>query len=193
MESVMPLPPDFKVTSEMLWQGTLILALIDAGFVPLLAWRINPARFRQLKWALVATTAIFWSALWTWALANFWDSVHRYLFPDWARWLIPPVYGLLFAGVGLLFWWLTLRCSGNAVVGFCLLGGLWGMITHMWAVYLGIVAKPPMLQGVDPVAAVVVAVFEFMFYWCIILSVALLLQRGRQWLRALKQGQAHVP
>jgi len=189
----MTLPPDFKVTSEMLWQATLILAVIDVGFIPLLAWRIKPLVFRRLKWALLATTAIFWSTLWIWALVNFWDSVYRYVFPDWARWLIPPAYGLLFAAVGLVFWWLALRCPGNAVVGFCLLGGLWGMITHIWAVYRGIVDKPPMLQGVDPVAAIVVAVFEFMFYWCIILSVALLLQLGRQWLRALTHGPKEAP
>lgn len=50
----MPLPPDFKVTSKMLWQGTLIFGLIDVGFVPLLAWCMKPARFPQVKWALVA-------------------------------------------------------------------------------------------------------------------------------------------
>jgi hypothetical protein len=55
----MTLPSDFKVTTEMLWQGTLIFVLLDAGFVPLLAWHINSARLRQLRWALVATTGMF--------------------------------------------------------------------------------------------------------------------------------------
>ncbi len=59
------------------------------------------------------------------------------------------------------------------------------MTTHLWAVYRGIVDKPPLLQGVAPAAAVVVAVFEFMFYGCIILSVASL--RHRQ-VRALQPG-----
>lgn len=179
------LPPNFQVTSEMLWQGTLILALVDAGFVPFLAWRVKPARLRHLKWVLVATTGVFWAALWTWVLGSFWDSVYSYIFPDWTRRLIPVAYGLLFAAVGLVMWWLALRLPGNPVVSLCLLGGLWGMITHLWAVYLGIVDKPPMLQGVAPAAAVVVAVFEFMFYWCIILSIAVHLQRGWRWLSAL--------
>jgi len=43
------------------------------------------------------------------------------------------------------------------------------------------VDKPPMLQGASPVAAVVIAIFEFTFYWCIILSVACLLWRIWQW------------
>lgn len=63
------------------------------------------------------------------------------------------------------------------------------MITHLWAVYRGIVDRPPMLQGADPVAAIVIAVFEFMFYWCIMLSVALLLRRGWESSRSLLQGR----
>ena len=177
------LPPGSKITSEMLWLGAFIFAAIDAVFVPILAWRINPATFRRCKWALGVTTAIFWSALWTWVLVNFWDSVYRYVFPAWAHWLIPPIYGLLFAGISVLFWWLALRLGGNAALNFCLLGGLWGMVTHLLAVYLGIVDKPPVLQGAAPVAAVIIAIFEFMFYWCIILSVAVLLHHCWQRLR----------
>jgi hypothetical protein len=168
------LPPGVKITTDVLWLGTLIFALIDAVFIPILAWRINPAIFRRFKWALVITTAIFWSSLWAWALANFWDSVYSYVFPSWTHWLIPPTFGLLYAGISLLFWWLASHLRGNAVVNFCLFGGLWGMMTHLFAVSIGIVTKPPVLQGAAPVAAVVFAIFEFMLYWCIILSVAAL-------------------
>ena len=59
------------------------------------------------------------------------------------------------------------------------------MITHIWAIYRGILAKPPMLQGVSPVAAAIMPIFEFIFYWCIILSVAWLLQHSWQWTRKL--------
>ena len=188
----MTLPPDIKVTSEVLWRGTLIFALIDLGFVPLLAWRIKETRFRQLKWALVGTTAIFWSLLWAWVLDWGWDSVYSYVFPDWIRAWLPLLQGLHFAVVGLVFWWSALRLARNPVAGFCLFGGLWGMVTHVWAVYRGIVDKPPMLQGASPVAAVVIAMFEFMFYWCIILSVAWLLWRGWQWSKSLIQRRAQV-
>jgi len=176
------LPLSSKITSA-LWLGTLYFAVIDAVFISILAWRINPAIFRRFKWALSITTAIFWSSLWTWGLANFWDSVYRYVFPSWAHWIIPPIFGLLYAGISLLFWWLALHLRGNAVVNFCLFGGLWGMITHLFAVSIGIVSKPPVLQGAAPVAAVIIAIFEFMFYWCIILSVAALLHLGWRKLR----------
>jgi hypothetical protein len=168
-------PLGSKITSETLWLGTLYFAAINAVFIPILAWRINPATFRRIKWALVFTAAIFWSSLWLWGLANFWDSIYHYVFPVWAHWLIPPTFGLLYAGISLLFWWLAVRLRGNAVVNFCLFGGLWGMITHLFAVSIGIVTKPPVLQGAAPAATVIFAIFEFMLYWCIILTIAVLL------------------
>ena len=169
------LPPGVKITTDVLWLGTLFLVVIDAVFIPILAWRINPATFGRLKWTLGITTAILFSAIWTWGFVNFWDSVYRYVFPSWAHWVIPPIFGLLYAGISLLIWWRAVRLHGNAVVNFCLLGGLWGMITHLFAVSVGIVRKPPALQGAAPVAVVVIATFEFMFYWCVILTLAVFL------------------
>jgi hypothetical protein len=102
----------------------------------------------------------------------FWEPVYQYVFPDWSRWFIPPVYALFFGLISLLFWWLALRLSGNPVLGFLLLGGLWGSLTHVWAISRGILDKPPMLQGASPWAAIVLPFFEFIFYWCIILAVS---------------------
>lgn len=168
------IPPDFKITTEILYRGALIFAVMDVVFIPILAWRIKPEVFRRIKWALAGVTAIYWCALWAWVLDNFWNPVYHYVFPTWSRWFIPPTYGLLFAGVCLFFWWLALRLHGNPVLNFCLLGGLWGMITHLMAISLGILSKPPVLQGAAPEAAVIIAIFEFMFYWCVILSVTAL-------------------
>jgi hypothetical protein len=179
------LPPGVKITTDVLWLGTLIFAVMDAAFVSVLAWRINRATFRRFRWALSLTSLLFWSALWTWGLATFWDSIYRYVFPAWAHWLIPPVFGLLYAGISLLLRWLALRWRGNAVVNFCLLGGVWGLLTHVYAVSIGIVSKPPPLQGAAPAAAVIFAVFEFMFYWCVILSVAVMLGFGWRRMRCM--------
>ncbi|HVP12961.1 MAG TPA: hypothetical protein VMV94_17435 [Phycisphaerae bacterium] len=172
------LPADAKVTTEMLWRGALILALIDVVFVSILALRLKRERFRRLKWALFVSAAAFWFAVWALMSSCFWDAVYHYVFPHWARWVIPPVYGVLFGAVALLFWRLALRLPGNAVLSFCVFGGLLGMATHIWAVYRGILDKPPLLQGASPVAAVIMPIFEFMLYWCIILSIANLLRHG---------------
>lgn len=158
-----------------------MFAVIDAVFVLLLAWRIGSAAFRNMKWPLAFTSAVFWFALFITVMSwIFWEPVYHYVFPSWARWLVPPVYGVLFGGVSILFWWLALRIPGNVVVNYCILGGLWGMITHIWGIHRGLLDKPPMLQGVSPLSASVMPIFEFIFYWCIILSVASLFYRLRR-------------
>ena len=58
------------------------------------------------------------------------------------------------------------------MLNYFLLGGAMGTITHIWAVYRGILEKPPMLQGVSPLSATVFPFFEFVFYWGVILTVA---------------------
>jgi hypothetical protein len=117
----MTLPSDIKVTSEILWQGALIFALIDLGFVSLLAWRIKRTRFRQLKWALVIATAVFWSLLWAWVLDWGWGPVYSYVFPDWIRAWLPLLQGLHFAVTGLVF--CSSSCStgasSSALLGYC--------------------------------------------------------------------------
>jgi hypothetical protein len=175
----MAISPDMKVTTQILWEGALIFALIDVVFVFVLRRRIRFEAFRQFMWTLVVTTGIFWclllGILMSWI---FWEPVYHYVFPNWARWLIPPVYGAFFAMMGLLFWSMAMRFPRHAVVVWCLLGGLWGMITHIWAVYRGILDKPPMLEGASPVATVIMPIFEFVFYYCVILSLTALQRRG---------------
>jgi len=176
------LPGDGRMTTEMLLTGALIFAVVDAAFLPLLAWRVRREVFLESRWALAGATALFWFGVWSLVLTFFWDTIYRYVFPGWARSFIPPVYGLAFGGLSLFFCWLarrslrSLHSRIHPVVIFCLLGGCWGVVTHILAVQLGIVTKPPMLQGASPVAAVVIAAFEFTFYWCIITSIGVLAQ-----------------
>ncbi len=173
---MMTLPGDGKITTEMLMAGALIFAALDAVLLPLLAWRIKRTLFVQSRWALAGVTAVFWFGVWSLVLAVFWDTIYSYVFPAWARAVIPPVYGAAFGGLSLAFWWLAQRQRLWPVVVFCLLGGCWGIVTHILAVQLGIVTKPPALQGASPVAAVVIAAFEFTFYWCIITTAGVLAQ-----------------
>jgi hypothetical protein len=179
----MDLLPDIKITTEILWQGTLMFAFLDFVFVSVLVWRVKPFRFKAMKWFLVIVTFIFWTLIWFWAISNFWETVYGYLFPGWTRWYIPPFHGLLFAAVALFFWWLALKISGRPGLIFFILGGIWGSLTHIWAVILGITEKPPMLQGVDIAPVVIIAFFEFIFYWYIILSLSFLLNKGWEFFR----------
>lgn len=178
---------EVKVTTEILLKGALFFALIDIAFVTILTRLIKPADFHKMKWRLVVVMAVFFCALFG-VIASyvFWDSVYCYVFTAWARWIMPPVYGLLFASYGLFVWWLSFRSGANALINFCLFGGLWGIITHIWAIYRGILEKPPMLQGANPIAAVLIAAFEFIFYWCICLGITFFMQQIGKRLRQLK-------
>ena len=169
---------EIKVTTEVLWRGALLFVIIDAVFVPVLIRLVKPAEFLKMKWRLASTMGIFFCALFGIVASTiFWDSVYSYVFPLWSRWIIPPVYGLLFASYGLLVWKISTKLPANSIFNFILFGGLWGIITHIWAVYRGIVEKPPMLQGASPIAAVVIAAFEFIFYWCVCISLAYIAQQ----------------
>ncbi len=165
-------PPEVKVTSEVLWRGAVMFLLLDSGLAFLLVHRVNTSLFRASKWPIIFTTTLFWALVWTAMMVFFWEPVYQYVFPPWSRWFIPPVYALFFAFVGFLFWWLALRLFVNAVAGFLLLGGVWGSVSHVWAISRGILEKPPMLQGASPWPAVVLPFFEFIFYWCVIVGVS---------------------
>lgn len=188
------MPGDVEATSEVYWISALFATLIDVGFVFLLAWRIGAGRFRQLKHALVIAGIIFWSTLWAWVLWSFWDCCYSYVFPDWARCLIPPAYGFVFGSSGLALWWLALRLPGNPVVSFCVVGGLVSLPGHLWAIYgRKMLEKVPLLRGVSPSSALVFGVPEFIFYWSIIIVIAVLLRWASEWSRRLLQRGAPVP
>ena len=168
---------DLKVTSEILWSGALLFALIDFVFVSTLTKIVKPVDLFKMKWKLVIVMALFFFFLFGFIVGFlFWDSVYSYVFQSWARWIIPPLYGLLFSMAGLFIWWIASRSPTSQVIIFCLLGGLWGVITHILAISRGILDNPPMLIGASPVAALTIAAFEFIFYWCICLTITKLIQ-----------------
>ncbi len=169
---------EIKVTTAILLKGALIFVLIDIVIVSILARLVKPEELFRMKWKLIIIMAVFFTALFgTLVSIVFWDSVYSYVFPARARWIIPPVYGLMFSLVGLFFWWLSFRLPSNPVINFCLLGGLWGILSHFIAIQRGLLEKPPMLIGASPAAAMTIAAFEFIFYWCACLVITRFTER----------------
>ena len=174
------IPDDIKVTNEILWKGAIFFALIDVILVIILTRIIKRENLLRMKWRLIIFMAVFFFILFGSIVSIiFWNSVYSYVFPVWARWIIPPLYGLIFSLVGLLFWWLALHIPVNPIVSFCILGGFWGLITHILAIYRGILDKPPMLQDASIVSALTIATFEFIFYWSFCLGFTFLFERLR--------------
>lgn len=181
---------DLKISTEMLYQGALLFALLDAFYLPLLAWRVRRAVFQGLQWELILSAALVWWGIWSWAIGNFWNTVYIYVFPAWvqiwAPWLAFVLAGLVAFGL----WKIAMRLRWNAVLVYGLLGGTLGSLTHAWALTRGLITQTPMLQGASPLAAVVIAFFEFMFYWCVILTLAACLNWVRLRMKAAKPLQA---
>jgi hypothetical protein len=173
----MTLPADVRVTTEVLWRGALLFAAVDLLFVAILVWRARRVPFAELKRPLLSTTAVFWLGLWLWAVSTFWESVYGYVFPAWIRWWLPVLQAGLACLVAWALWWLACRAPGRPVLTFLLGGGVWGIVGHVIGILRGLVDKPPMLRGARPEAALTIAFFEFIFYWCVILTVALVLHR----------------
>jgi hypothetical protein len=169
------MPVDIRITTELLYLGALLFALMDAIYIPLLIWRVRPETFRRLNLSLVASAGTVWFWIWSWAIGNFWETVYVYVFPAWSRSWIPLIAFFAAGAVAYGLWALAAPARSNPVAVYCLLGALLGSLTHTLAVMRGILTGPPMLQGASPLAALVIAFFEFGFYWCVILTLAVLL------------------
>jgi hypothetical protein len=165
-----------KVTTELLWQAAAFTACIDLALVAALAGYVTRERFEGLKLPIWIVATIFWFFMWTWALwSQFWELVYQHLFPDFAPYVIPPIYGAMYGAFSVLFWWIARRQPWSPTIVFLILGGLVSLPGHIWAIYgLDMFERVPMLYGVRPAAALVFGVFEFIVYFSFILIVALL-------------------
>jgi len=173
---------NLKISSEQFWMSGVITAIVDVIFIFLLVWRIKSSHFRELKWTLVGTAVIFWSIFAIFLVLVFWDTYYHYFFPSWFRsggilLYVPILYGIF----ALTFHWLALRVPGNPIVIFCLLGGTESLIEHLWGIYGLNILEVPLLQEASPTSILVFSFPEYVFYWCIVISIAILLQNGWRW------------
>lgn len=165
---------NIRATSEIYWQAAIITALIDLLFVSIIILRIKEAKFRQLQPTLVIVSIIFWIALYTSGAWYFWDSCYGYVLPDWVKWIVPP-FGLLVGILGYFFWWLALRMPWNPLLSFAILGGLHSFPGHLHGIYCrGLLEKCPILENVSAESALIFGFFEFIFYWCFVITISAL-------------------
>lgn len=176
------IPENFKLLSAQFWLGGVLLGVVDVAFVALLTWRVKPARFRELKWTLAGTAAVFWGIFTSAVVWVFWDIYYRYFLPGWLRsgglLLFVPI---LFGVFALAFHGLALRGPGNPIVTFGLLGGLESWLEHLWGIYGLKILDIPFLQEASPASILAFAFPEYILYWCIVIGLAVLFQRGWRW------------
>ncbi len=167
------MPPfDVRMTTGLFWYGTVVAVMIDAGLILLVRRLVTPERFRQMKWPLTLAAGLFFFALWTTVLGWGWDWFYSYIFPPWGRRYLPLFFGVGYAVWGVGMWWLAQKMRGRSAVWWCLLGGLEGLLSHIWAIWgLGAASNPPVIRGASPWAVLIFAIFEKMCYWSVILLV----------------------
>lgn len=177
-----------QISSQGFLLSGLAAAMIDAAFVWFLARRVTMERFRQIKWPLAASAAIFWGVFSVILVRVFWDSYYRYFFPDWAQaggilLYVPLVYGTL----TMFFHWLTLRFPGNPILNFSLLAGLESLLEHFWGMAAFKILEIPLLRSASPASMLAFAFPEYILYWCVVICLALIFQDGWRWFAA-RQG-----
>lgn len=171
------MPEAGRVTSELLWRATAVAALIDVPLLVLVARRVPLELFRRLKWPLAGAAFVVYAALWgTFASVYYWDAVYEAVFPEWSRWLLPVGYGLLYGALALAFWRVSRAAGRWPAAWFCLLGGLVSLVGHGIGIRRGLL-KVPLLAQASPASALVFGVFEFIFYWCAIVGLAVASRR----------------
>ena len=183
-------PENSSITSEQFFWSGIVIAFIDAVLILLLVWRLKPARFKALNWTLVGTAAVFWSLFGVILVRVFWDSYYRYFYPTGFRsggilLFVPLVYGLL----ALIYHTAALRLPGNPIVAFCLLGGVGSILEHAWGIYGFRILVVPVLQDASPLSILFFAVPEYIFYWCLVIGLAALVQSSRRWLVAFQHSR----
>jgi hypothetical protein len=154
-----------------MWRVTLITALIDAPLLILAARGMSPDHFRKLKWYLVGAAVLVYAALWgTFGSMFFWDAVYKAIFPGWSRWLLPLGFGLLYGALALAFWRVSILAARWQVVWFILLGGMMSLVGHSIGISRGLF-RVSMLAGTSVASALAFGMFEFIFYWCVIVGI----------------------
>ncbi|HSB67241.1 MAG TPA: hypothetical protein VLD65_11730 [Anaerolineales bacterium] len=172
------MPSNLHVTTAMVWACTSILFVLDGLLAILVGHSVNRRQFYKLRYKLSLVSGVFFLLVWASVMLWAWDWFYVYIFPSWARFALPLLftvgYGLLALGMG----WLSLKLPFNPAVTWCILGGLEGLLSHLYAIYgLGAASKPPIIQGVDPFAVLIFAIFEKAFYWSLILLGCLLVSQ----------------
>ena len=164
------MPPDVYVSNPQLWTCTGILLVLDVLLVSLARRNINREQFRRMRWLLAVAGGAFFLLVWSAAMLWAWDWFYSYIFPNWARILLPAIFGLGYTLLALGMFWLSLKIQREPAFTWCVLGGVEGFLSHLYAIYgLGAASKPPIMQDASQLVVLIFAFFEVAFYWSIIL------------------------
>jgi len=165
------MPENYLMTTQLFLQALGFALGVDILVGVVLSGFIQSEEFKRLGGIILVLSGLFFGVLWTIVLHWAWDWFYVHVFPGWMKGL-GWAWGVAYALVGWGMWWLAKRFKKPVLV-WAALGGLEGIVTHAWAIWVGgVVSKPPIIQGANPWAVLAFACFEKMFYWLIILGIS---------------------
>lgn len=175
-----------ELTSQLFWQDALIITVVDLLIIGLILRRMSRERFRQLRWPLVMTAAVFWAVFAYTLYGIFWNSYYRYFGSNWLHHGGSIVLGTMLGLVmTLTAHWAACRLRGNPLVNFFLFIGLGSILEHLWGFYGLRILEIPMLRSASPISILAFAFSEYIFYWCLVMVVTLFLQSIWKWMRVI--------
>jgi hypothetical protein len=180
---------DIVLTSDTFWQSALIAAVLDAGLIAVILRLIALERFFHLQRPLIVCAGIFWGMLGVFIVQSFWDDYYRYFYPSWMHgWgiiLFAPCLGMLMA---ILFYWIARRFRSHPIPAFLFLVGIEALLEHLLGIYSLKIMDIPMFRGVSPFSILAFSIPEYIFYWCLIILAAFLVQQGYAWFKGIPVG-----
>jgi len=160
------------VSSTQMWAAAGTMAVADVVLAVLLTRRLHPPWPRRLPLGILVVGCLGFAALLTWAFRSYWGSCYAYALPGVFR-ALAPLIGAILGALGWLLWQLARGARGWAVPLFLLMGGLESIPGHLNAIYrYRLLERCPLLAGVTPTSALVFGLFEFAFYWSVVLVLA---------------------
>ncbi len=167
------MPEVVAVTTEQMWTATLIAGTLVLALGFLAAVRVRAPFPARLPTALLLVGIVWFTSLYGWAAWTFWDTCYGAVLPPWAR-IAAPFVGTVDGLLGWGLWWMARRLLPHRpVVPFLVLGGLLSLPGHLSGIYgRGLLEGCAVVRGITPASALVFGVFEFAFYWVVVLLVA---------------------
>jgi hypothetical protein len=159
-------PQDLRL-SILIFGFLAVIVTIPLHFV------FKPTAFQNALLPIIVASAIFWGVVSVIFIFGYWDLYYGYFYPAWMRPLTPLSF-ILYGSIGLGLWWIASRQDLPAIWVFSILGGVYGIIEHAFAIYgLHVLEKVPWLQTLSPLPVLVFSFFEYALYWSLVAWIAL--------------------
>jgi hypothetical protein len=165
------------VTSAQMWATAAAVATVDLALAAVLTHRLRPPWRPRFAPTLLCVGIVGFATLFSWAFWAYWDSCYGFALPAAAK-PFAPLVGMGIGASGWIFWRVARWTGRWAVPVFVALGGLESLPGHLNAIYrFDLLERCPLIQGVSPASALVFGIFEFGFYWSMVLTVSSLVTR----------------